>query len=323
MKLRNLVLPVLVVGGLFTAYMGVFKVNEGQIGIEKCWGRVVAEQSPGTYWTTPFVCEVERLSSQVQDNEVIVDALTKDEQQLNVKIKVQYAIAPQSKSTAGSLVSRVDGENPEQMIGDATYIYINFGSRAKFETAVMDNQMAKVVTDAVGKQKLEAIVGDRAKFVRGIEKELVTILNAFPIDYTEGNIQVTKISPSKEYSAAVERKQVAEKDAERKKKEAVGIETEARAMKKKRELLAEGEAFAVTAAANAEANAITVKANAEAGAITARSNALKAADDKYLQLEYLEAWDGKRSMVVSGDSQGVDFGIGSTIGKTVAETIVK
>lgn len=313
-KLRYIAIAGVVVIGLITTAMTAYTVDSGNVKIVKRMGRVIAEKAPGgPYFKIPMVDTATAMSVLTLDNGVVVAGVTSDQQTLDVTVAIQWSIAPGSTAGAQNIQAQKKGE-VEQYIGDASHILVTYGSREAFDRNILDRRITKVTTDFISKQKLEEIVKERQKFTKNIEQALLTILAEYPI-IVDG-IQVVSITPSEKYMTAIEAKQIAEVNAQKAVEEAKGINTLAGANNFKRKQEADAEAYAVLQDATSKAAGKSLQFQAEADGILAKANALKAAGANYLQLEYLNKWDGKRSLVVSGsESSGIDFGVGSSIGQ--------
>lgn len=308
-KLRYLVIGALAIAASVTALDGVFSTESGNVSVHKRMGRVIDETAPGgPYFKIPFVDTVVDMNVRTIGNTVVVKGRTADQQELDVIVKVQWSIAPLSRKGALNLSAQEAGE-VEQYIGDASSILVTYGSREEFNQTMLDPRIIEVVTDFVSKKKLATIVKERALFTSTIVTTIRTKLAEFPI--TIDGIQVIDIRPSAQYTKAIEAKQLAEVNAQKAIEEAKGINTLAEANKNK-----------VKKEADAYAYGVQVKAAADATGITAKADALAKAGPSYLEFTAITTWDGALSKVVGG-SNGVDFGIGASIGKTIAAKELK
>lgn len=305
MKIRYIVLIALLTSLIAGGLSAFFSTDSGHVSIHKRMGRVIAEKAPGgPYIKIPIIDEIVPMNVRTLGNTVVVKGRTADQQELDVIVKVQWSVAPNSRKGAQNLKAQAAGE-VEQYIGDASYILVTYGSRDAFDQTILDTRITKVTTDFISTKKLETIVKERADFTLDIENTLSNILAEYPI--TVDGIQVIDIKPSEEYTKAIEAKQIAEVNAQKAIEEAKGIDTLAEANKKK-----------VQKEADAYAYGVQVKAQADATGITAKATALKEAGPDYLEFTKLTVWDGALPLVVGGNgSTGIDFGIGAAVGQQI------
>lgn len=305
MQKRYILLIVAALFSIVVAALTAYTTDNGTVTIIKRFNAVVGQNTPGgPYFKIPLVDTTVEMSTLTVDNGVVVAGVTSDQQTLDVVVAVQWSISPTS-------IKEFESEDDVlAYIGDASKILTTYGSREAFDKNILDRRITKVTTDYISKQKLEDIVKKRESFTKDIEVELLRILSEYPI-IIDG-IQVVSITPSAKYMSAIEDKQIAEVNAQKAVEEAKGINT-----------LAEANKNRVQKEAEATAYGKLVVYQSEATGITAKADALKLAGPNYLQLEYLNRWDGKRSLVVTGNDSGVDFGVGTSIGNAVVADRVR
>ncbi len=305
-KVRWIVLVALLTMIIGTVATSFYRVDSGTIAVHKRMGRVIAENGPGgPYFKWPLVDSVEEVSTIIEGNTVRVTGRTSDVQELGVIVSVQWGVAPKS-ATALRDVDAQKSNDVEAELGDAAKLIITYGSRAKFDENIMDKRITKVVNDFISAKTLEEIVDARKDFTDGIINELNIVLSEYPV--LLDSIQVIDIIPSEQYTKAIEEKKLAEIDAAKAEDQKLAIQTRADAHKYKLEQTAEAEAYA-----------IQKRLEAEAEGITKRAEALNAAGPGFIEYARIMQWDGVMPKVIGGN-EGVDFGIGASVGKQVADT---
>lgn len=315
-KLRYVVyflLATILVTGAGLAFNAFFKTESGTVTIHKRWGRVIAELPPGgPYLRIPVIDETVVMSTLTLDNKVVVKGRTSDQQELDVVVAVQWAIAPNSRTKVQNLDEQVSQTSPDAedvLPGDASYIHVTYGTRANFDQAIMDRRIVQVTNSFISSKSLEETVQERDKVTKAIIAEVRNELKQYPIIIT--GIQVLDIIPSAEYTKAIEAKQIAEVNAEKAENEAAGIKT-----------LADANNYKLKQTADAEAYSIQKKLEAEAEGITKRAEALAQAGDDFVEYQRVMQWDGVMPKVV-GAGSGIEFGVGAQVGKDVAQNITK
>ena len=282
-------------------FLSVYTVPTGSVAIVLAFGKVIEVTLPGLHFKVPYRDTTDIMNTQVLGNVVTFDAVTSDQQRVRSVIAIQWSVAG-------------EGNPVEERIKEATGLYTIYGSRAKFDKAILDTRTETLTKAVTGTYKLEQIVQKRQQVQDDIVKQLTAELADYPI--TVEGIQVIDISPSTEYRNAIERKQVAEVDAISAKETAKKIEAIAEANKNKAVFEAEASAAKIRLDREAQASGILAEKTAEAEGLAKINTALAEGGSDLIEYTKWSRWSGVTPQtVVSGSNPGVEFGIGSSIGQ--------
>jgi regulator of protease activity HflC (stomatin/prohibitin superfamily) len=249
-----------------------YTVGQGDRGIVKRFGRVVAVTTPGLHGKMPLIDSV--VSMSVRTQKVTLDKMnvySKDIQGADVLLSANYSIDP-------SAVER---------------IYTQYGKDVD-ERVILPQILAKA-KDVFGRNNAVEIVQNRNKIAADITKELESRLTATGVIVE--SVQIENIDFSADYTRSIEERMKAEvavaqsqQNLEQEKVKANIVRT-----------TAQGEADALVAKARAQAEATKLQGDAEAYAIKAKAEALA---QNPLVIEYTKAlqWNGQlpQTMLPSG-----------------------
>lgn len=246
---------------LVVAMMGLSActiVSTGERGVRYNFGRVSDEvMTPGTYLWIPYFMGSKTLNVQTHPYEEVLSSGTKDQQEVTNKITINM------------------GVQPEKVV----HVVSEYGN----DTAVMD-RVIPVIRDAVNavtsRFNAEELLTKRPEVKKEIEELVRERVKDYGVHVQD--VSLTDLQYSKEYSAAIERKQVAEQAAKQAEYDTLKATQEA----KSRIAEAEGQAKATLAKARAEAEANSLK--------------LKTLTNELIQYEMVQRWNGQLPQVQSG-----------------------
>jgi regulator of protease activity HflC (stomatin/prohibitin superfamily) len=212
-KTRMIWAIVIVALVLVVLWNGFAVIPAGNVGVVLRFGAVNGEVGEGLHMLLPFVDHVEIISIQVQKFEDEFETFSKQQQNVYIKIAVNFT---------------VDKTNIQNA-------YRQFGNLEKMTDKVVAPSVNQVIKSIIPNYPTDQIHLNRDKIRNEIKKRLNESLKEMaiedaggkegklfiPINYTDVNL--VNIGFSKEYTDAIERKQVAEQEvlrAEYKRQEA-------------------------------------------------------------------------------------------------------
>lgn len=259
---------------LIVMWNGFAVIPAGNVGVVLRFGAVNGEVGEGLHLLLPFIDQVEIISIQVQKFEDEFETFSKQQQNVYIKIAVNFT---------------VDKNNIQNA-------YRQFGNLDMMKEKVVAPSVNQVIKSIIPNYPTDQIHLNRDKIRNEIKKRLNESLremavedaggkedNLFiPINYTDVNL--VNITFSKEYTDAIERKQVAEQEV-------------LRAEYKRQE---------------ASKNKEIAQINAEAKKIE-QQLVNQSLTPAILQNRWIEKWNGILPQVMSGTGSGVilnmtDFG---------------
>jgi regulator of protease activity HflC (stomatin/prohibitin superfamily) len=208
---------ILVVGVILflTVFFGTwFTVGAGEVGIVTRFGEVERVQESGLGFKIPLVESVSIMNTRVQKEEIDSSAATKDLQDVNAKLALNYSI---DQSTALKIYKELGKEYKDNIIIPALHESFKAGS-AQYTAEELITKRAEA------KEKILDVVKGR--------------LDDYGVVVADLNI--VDLNFSDEFNKAVEAKQVAQQQAEKAKQDLARIEIEAQQTKTK----ADAEAYA-------------------------------------------------------------------------------
>ena len=171
---------------LFIMFIGSFKtIKSGQVGIRVRFGKVVQTQlDEGVNFKLPFIEKIVKMNIQVQKVEIESASASKDLQDVNTTIAVNY---------------RVDGTK-------ATQLYKNVG--VKYEEIVLQPAIQESIKAVTSKYTAEELITKRSEVSNQCMEELQSKVSKYGLSID--NFNITNFSFSAEFNKAIEEKQVAE-----------------------------------------------------------------------------------------------------------------
>ncbi len=198
-------------GGLFLfLIVGFFKpfviVNAGERGVLMKFGKVQDEVfGEGIHLITPVVNTVKILSVRVNKNDVDAEVFSKDLQDVDMDVAVNWHIDPQK-------VNQVF-----QRIGDQEQIVFR----------IITPAVSEVVKAATAKKTAEEIIAKRTELKQEIDQALKERLISYGVNVDD--VSLVNVAFTTEFSKAIEAKQIAEQEAKRAEFEALKAEKQAQA----------------------------------------------------------------------------------------------
>jgi prohibitin 1 len=249
--MRFLVVLVLILIGT-----GCSIIGPGERGIRVSLGKASTDvKEPGAYFWFPVLAGMKTINIQLQKSEVEASAASKDMQEIKTHVAVNWSITPNKV---------VD-------------TYKNIGDE--------DDVLARVITPAVNeafkaalsKKTAEEVLAKRMELKKEIDDTLKERLSAYGVTLTD--VSIVNLTFSKEFTEAIEKKQIAEQQAK------------------------QSEYVAQQAIQEAKAEVNRARGQSEAQKL------LKATITKeILQQRAIEKWDGKFPQIIgSGALPFVDF----------------
>ncbi|MBI2588579.1 prohibitin family protein [Candidatus Berkelbacteria bacterium] len=243
----------LVVIGLFASAVRI--VPAGHRGVQLRFGAVRGQLSEGIHLVTPWIDSVVLLEVRTQKESSQASAASRDLQIVTTNLALNFHIDP---SRVGNLYRKVGLEYKARIIDPAV------------------QESIKMVT---AKFTAEELIKSRQLVKAQVEQDIARRLRVYQIIVEPGGLSITNFDFSKPFNAAIERKQVAQQEAEQQRYVLQKAELE----KKTKITQAEGVARA------AELNAAALQS--QGGSLV-------------LTREWIEKWDG-HVPTVSGGGQGV------------------
>ena len=270
--------PGLALGAFFFAiFLGFTQVDAGNIGVVKRGGNPVRELQPGFHLVRPIADTVTPVTYQSRLLKVQEPAGSKDLQEVNFIVAVQYHVDPKF---ATYILVQWNDDVPDRIVTPAVQ------ESVKAETSHYDAQDLLI---------------KRSTVRDGIEERIKSKISSEHI-ITDG-VSIVDFHFGADYEHSIEQKQVAEQSAEKAKNILVQNKVEA----EQAVAIATGEANSQIAKANGEAQSVLIVAKAKAEAQRLQVTNIT---PELLQLRTIELmtekWDGQLpSMVVGGGSNGM------------------
>lgn len=225
-KDKRIVLTVVAAIFAFILLKGCFyTVKSSERGVISTLGKVRDEPADaGLHMKWPFIQSVSRMSIQTQKMNKDENAYTKDIQNTDVTLEINYDLIP-------DLVP---------------VLYRQVGKA--YEEKILSPIIRGAIKDAFGEYDAASIVANRDIVRNRIEKEMKKQLDELPICFFQNvRIQISNIDYDDRFEKAITDKQVAEQNALKAKNNTIRVEEEAKQMKIK---------------ASAEAESIRIKSEA-------------------------------------------------------------
>lgn len=181
------------------------QVETGEVGVKTSFGKVDgAALSPGLYWYMPGISRVNILSTRVQTVEQDSQAASKDLQNVQTQLTLNYHLGTQ----------------------DPVSHFIRLGAdQSNIETNIVKPAMSETFKAVVAQFNAEELVTKREIVSNYITDTLNKKLKQY--DLYVDSISVTNFKFSDAYAQAIEQKQVAEQNANKAKNDLQRINVEA------------------------------------------------------------------------------------------------
>ena len=209
--LVTIMIILLVIPTLFTT------IESGEVGIRVRFGKVVGKTNEGINMKIPIIEKIAKMNVRVQKVEVKTSSSSKDLQEVDMSIAVNYKIDNQK----------------------ATDLYKNVGKG--YKEIILEPAIEESIKAVTSKYTAEELITTRSEVSTKCQEELAKKVGKYGLIINDFNI--TNFSFSEEFEKAIEEKQVAEQkvltakqELEREKIEAEKKLVEAEAEKKANEL---------------------------------------------------------------------------------------
>lgn len=185
-KLKTIKIGVVVAIALLLVLFGSFRtIKSGEVGIKVRFGKVVnTKMHDGVNFKIPFIEKVVKMNVQVQKVEVQTSSASKDLQDVNMRLAVNY---------------RIDSKK-------ATDLYKNVGTQ--YEEVVLQPAIQESIKAVTSKYTAEELITNRSEVSNSCMKELENKVKKYGLSID--NFNITNFSFSTEFNKAIEEKQVAE-----------------------------------------------------------------------------------------------------------------
>lgn len=262
------------VGFLISASIVTFStfrvVPAGSVGVVSVLGKVQDTPiSPGFSLINP-IAEVTQMTTQIQKHSAKYDSSSKDLQKVHVDMTLNYSLNP---AKAPEVFQRVGVE---------------------YASIIIDSAAQEVLKAETARHNASEILQQRPTVKDNTQKNLSVWLAKYGIQLAE--ISLADVNFDREYTLAIEQKQVQEQKAEQKRYEILGAQRDAEIRAAK----AKGEADAVREEAKGRADALLIEAAAQADY---NQKVAASMTPMLLQREYLKKWSGNLPTYMFGDSK--------------------
>jgi len=243
------ILVMFIIALMITVSIG--QVEAGERGVVTRWGAVTdSTKGEGIYFVTPFSEKVHTMSVQVQAYEAAASAASKDLQDVQTVVTLNFALDP----------------------GKVNKIYQTL--RDDYIVRIIKPAVQEAVKAVTAEYRAEDLITKRPEVRIAIENVLAERLTQHGILLDKLNI--TDFQFSESFSASIEAKVIAHQKSQEAENKLLQIEVEARQAKQK----AEGEAQAQIAIAEGDKQAAIMRAEGEAQAILTVADAQAEANER-------------------------------------------
>lgn len=262
---KNILLIAAIVLAVIIIWNGFVVIPAGSVGVVQRFGAITGQRGEGLNFLIPFVDQAKLVSVQTQMYQGKLETFSKQQQDVIIDITVNY---------------RLDPIMVQDMIR-------RFNSLDNISARVVEPSVSQVVKEIIPDYVTDQIHLNRLKIRDSIIKELNIRMDREDKDPSKRigvifeDVNLVNITFSKEYTDAIERKQVAEQDA-------------LRAEYKRQEAMKNKEIAQV----NAEAKKIE------------QQLVNQSLTQAILQNRWIEKWNGNLPQVMSGDGGGVILNLG-------------
>ncbi|SVA08753.1 uncharacterized protein METZ01_LOCUS61607 [marine metagenome] len=273
MPVKSILGGIVVLIGLLMFYAGFVVVNPGHVGVIKRLGAVnMTPLTEGFHLKIPFIDIVEEIDIRLQPARVPGSAASKDLQQVDTTIVLQYSLN-------AALVPRT---------------FQQVGNRAIVKSAILTPAIAESVKAITAQFTAEELVTRRAEVTISMQAQIENFLTETLTQkdlngsISIANLAIEEFEFSADFNRSIEEKVRAEQDALKAENEKIKKITQAEASAAERTLSADAEAYKTE-----------VESIARAEAIRREAAALKN-NPELIQLRMAEKWDGKLPQFTGG-----------------------
>lgn len=211
-KKKFTITTILVIFILITLLSSIQTISSGEVGLRVRFGKIIdSNLNEGLNLKIPYIESIVKVNIKVQKAEVTTSSASKDLQDINTSIAVNYRV--ESKS--------------------ASNLYRTVGN--SYEKVVLLPAIEESIKSVISKYTAEETITSRPEVSNECMKELQAKVEKYGI--VIDNFNIINLTFSEEYSRAIEEKQVAEQKLATAKLESEAKIVEAEATKKTNELL--------------------------------------------------------------------------------------
>lgn len=211
---RSMIIPAIIFIAIILFCCSFTTIKSGEIGLKTRFGKITETTlKEGVNFKVPFIEKITKINVKVQKTEMDIESSTKDLQIVQTKVAVNYRI---DQAKAPSLYKQV-GKN--------------------YGETILNPAIKESIKSAIAQYNAEEITVNRTAVSQSCLKAIQEKVEKYGIVIEDFNL--TDFSFSKEYTKAIEDKQVAEQNLEKAKLEAEKKLVEAEATKTANELLQE------------------------------------------------------------------------------------
>ncbi len=214
-KMSSKKLVIYIVLGVFiliTVFSSIQTIRSGEVGLRVRFGKIIdSNLDEGLNLKIPYIEQIVKVNIKVQKAEIQTSSASKDLQDINTNIAVNYRVEAKSAS------------NLYKTVGNS------------YEKVILLPAIQESVKSIISKYTAEETITKRPEVSKGCMQELQEKVEKYGI--VIDNFNIINLAFSDEYSRAIEEKQVAEQKLATAKLEAEAKIVEAEATKKSNELL--------------------------------------------------------------------------------------
>ena len=257
---------------LLVAFLSVYIIDEGHVGVVKRWGKAIAQVDPGIHLKIPFADSVVEIEVRQRKNVEELSAATANQLPIAASVSINWTVDRAS----------------------AMDLFIRYGGLEQFEARILDPKLRSAAKAALSRFPADRLIRDRQEAVAAIMETMLGELEGFPVTLNSPQLENIALPPA--YAEAVLQKEQARENAEREKHAlerqrlvALQAVNSAEANARAKRIEAEAEAFRVETEAAAEAEAIRL------------INEQLARSPRYIDLAKARKWNGVLPTTVLGD----------------------
>jgi regulator of protease activity HflC (stomatin/prohibitin superfamily) len=231
----------LVIGALLLlAWLGVYRIDAGHVGIVKRFGNVIDVVDPGLHYKLPYADTVEEMEVRERAFSIDLDAASQDPLELPIKVTVNW------------LVKRAQVKD----------LYVQFGSLDQFEKRIILPRLNDAVKGVTSRYVVNDLLRKRVEY-RDLSMKVFE--ERMPEDVQITGFSIVNIGFPPEYTKAIRDKQVAREQAEtekfvldRQRLTSTQVTQSAEAQRDADKARADGRAYEIKVQGEAQAEAIRV-----------------------------------------------------------------
>ena len=174
---------------MFFAWLGVYRIDAGHVGIVKRFGNVIDVVDPGLHYKLPYADTVEEMEVRERAFSIDLDAASQDPLELPIKVTVNW------------LVKRAQVKD----------LYVQFGSLDQFEKRIILPRLNDAVKGVTSRYMVNDLLRKRVEY-RDLSMKVFE--ERMPEDVQITGFSIVNIGFPPEYTKAIRDKQVAREQAE-------------------------------------------------------------------------------------------------------------